>query len=66
VDLTLLRLDIERALRRLPGNQARALRLFYLDDLSIREIAWRLGCAEGTVRIWLHRGRRHLATQKRG
>jgi RNA polymerase sigma factor (sigma-70 family) len=63
VDLTLLRLDIERALRRLPGNQACALRLFYLDDLSIREIAWRLGCAEGTVRVWLHRGRRHLATE---
>lgn len=63
VDLSLLRLDIERALRCLPGNQARALRLFYLDDLSVREAAWRLGCPEGTVRVWLHRGRRHLATE---
>jgi RNA polymerase sigma factor (sigma-70 family) len=62
-DLSLLRLDIERALHRLPGEQARALRLFYLEGLSIEEIAGSVGRSEGTVKSWLHRGRRHLATQ---
>lgn len=58
---SLLRLEIERALRRLPGEQARAVRLFYLAELSTREIARRLGRAEGTVTSWLHRARRQLA-----
>src|SRR5437016_7488850 len=39
--LSLLRLDIERALCRLPGDQARVSRMFYLADLSIAEIARR-------------------------
>jgi RNA polymerase sigma factor (sigma-70 family) len=60
-DSSLLRLDIDRALRRLPGDQARAIRLFYLDDLSVREIARRMERSEGTIKSWLHRGRRHLA-----
>src|SRR5207247_2838027 len=60
---SLLRLDIERALRRLPGEQARALRLFYLEELSISEIARTVGRSEGTVKSWLHRARRHLATE---
>src|SRR5258708_1333785 len=60
---SLLRLDIERALRRLPGDQARAIQMFYLDELSVREIGRRLGRAEGTITSWLHRGRRNLAAQ---
>jgi RNA polymerase sigma factor (sigma-70 family) len=60
---SLLRLDIERALRRLIGEEAQALRLYYLEDLSTREIALRVGKPEGTVRSWLHRGRRHLAEE---
>src|SRR5438094_7925793 len=35
---SLLRLDIERALRQLPGDQARAIQMYYLDELSVREI----------------------------
>lgn len=67
----LLRLDIAQALRQLPGQQARALRLFYLEELSIREIATRLGgphgaVGEGRVKTWLHRGRRQLATELKG
>jgi RNA polymerase sigma factor (sigma-70 family) len=61
-----LRLDIERALRRLPGDQAGAIRLFYLADLSIDEIARRLQRSEGTVKSWLHRGRQRLATEMEG
>src|SRR6266852_8341743 len=60
---SLLRLDIERALRRLPGDQARAIQMYYLDELSTREIGRRLGRAEGTITSWLHRGRRNLAAQ---
>jgi RNA polymerase sigma factor (sigma-70 family) len=59
----LLRLDIQRALRRLPRDQAQAIRLFYLEDLSVREIADRMQRAQGTVTSWLHRGRQHLAAQ---
>lgn len=67
----LLRLDIAQALRRLPGQQARALRLFYLEELSVREIAVQLGgpqsaLSEGRVKTWLHRGRRQLAAELKG
>jgi RNA polymerase sigma factor (sigma-70 family) len=58
---SLLRLDIERALCRLPGDQARVSRMFYLADLSIAEIARRTGRPEGTIKSWLHRGRQRLA-----
>jgi RNA polymerase sigma factor (sigma-70 family) len=60
---SLLRLDIERAMRLLPGDQAHVSRLFYLDDLSIAEIARLTGRPEGTIKSWLHRGRRRLATE---
>jgi RNA polymerase sigma factor (sigma-70 family) len=60
---SLLRMDIERALQQLPTHQAQAIRLFYLDDLSTREIAERMGRTKGTITGWLHRGRRHLAAQ---
>jgi RNA polymerase sigma factor (sigma-70 family) len=57
-----LRLDLERALQHVPRDQARAIRLRYLDNLSVREISERTGRAEGTVTSWLHRGRRQLAS----
>jgi RNA polymerase sigma factor (sigma-70 family) len=59
----LLRLDIERALQRLPADQANVIRLFYLDHLSAREIAERLGRTKGTITGWLHRGRQRLANE---
>lgn len=59
--LSALRLDVEQALRRLPADQAHALALFYLGNLSIREIARRTSRPEGTIKSWLHHGRRHLA-----
>jgi hypothetical protein len=61
--MSLLRLDIQRALRRLPRDQAQAIRLFYLEDLSVRDLADRMQRAQGTVTSWLHRGRQHLAAQ---
>jgi RNA polymerase sigma-70 factor (ECF subfamily) len=56
-----LRLDVEQALRRLPVDQAHALALFYLGNLSIREIARHTSRPEGTIKSWLHHGRRQLA-----
>jgi len=60
-DTALLRLDVERELRRLPADQGHALALFYLGGVSIREIAQRVERPEGTVKSWLHHGRRRLA-----
>ncbi len=64
--LSLLSLDIDRALRQLPGDQAQASRLFYLEEIPIAEIARRLARPEGTVKSWLHRGRRRLALEMEG
>jgi len=47
--------------RGLPGRQALAIALFYLDDLPVSEIAEVMGCAESTARVRLTRGRRALA-----
>jgi RNA polymerase sigma-70 factor, ECF subfamily len=47
--------------RKLPERQAQAVALFYLEDLPIADIAVVLGCAEGTVKAHLHRGRLRLA-----
>jgi RNA polymerase sigma factor (sigma-70 family) len=58
---SLLRLDIERALDRIPRDHAMALRLFYLEERSVREIAREVGRPEGTIKRWLHLGRQHLA-----
>jgi RNA polymerase sigma-70 factor (ECF subfamily) len=48
-------------LRNLPERQAHAVALHYLEDLSIAQIALVLDCAEGTVKVHLHRGRLALA-----
>jgi RNA polymerase sigma-70 factor, ECF subfamily len=48
-------------LRKLPSRQAQALALFYVEDLSIADIASLLECPEGTVKALLHRGRTTLA-----
>jgi len=60
-EISAMRLDVEQALRRLPADQAHALALFYLGNLSIHEIAQRVGRPEGTIKSWLHYGRRQLA-----
>jgi RNA polymerase sigma-70 factor (ECF subfamily) len=49
------------AVRSLPERQAQAVALFYLEDCSVAEIAEVLGCAPGTVKVHLHRGRHALA-----
>jgi RNA polymerase sigma-70 factor (ECF subfamily) len=49
--------DLDAALQALPMRQRSALSLFYLEDLSIDEIAHVLGVSEGTVKTHLHRAR---------
>jgi RNA polymerase sigma-70 factor (ECF subfamily) len=51
--------------RRLPPRQAVAVALHYLDDLSVVEIADAMGCAEGTAKAHLHKGRQTLAAHLR-
>jgi RNA polymerase sigma-70 factor, ECF subfamily len=49
------------AVRELPDRQAQVVALHYLEDRGVAEIAGILGCAEGTVKAHLHRGRLALA-----
>jgi Sigma-70, region 4 len=53
--------DLWRAVRALPSRQAQAVALYYLEDLSVRQTAVVLDCAEGTVRAHLAKARRTLA-----
>ena len=53
--------DFGRALRALPRRQAQAVALFYVEDLSVQQIAAVLGCAEGTVKAHLAKARHTLA-----
>lgn len=55
------RLELVRALKRLPEEQRRALVLHYLVDLPVAEVAAETGAPEGTVKARLSRGRIALA-----
>jgi RNA polymerase sigma factor (sigma-70 family) len=47
--------------RQLPRRQAQVIALHYIYDLGVAEVAATLGCAEGTVKVHLSRGRAALA-----
>jgi len=47
--------------RSLPRRQAAAVTLHYLEDRPVTEVANILGCAEGTAKAHLHKGRATLA-----
>lgn len=51
------------AVRRLPTQQARAVALFYVEDLSVEQIATHLQCSVGSVKTHLSRARAALASQ---
>lgn len=55
--------SVWREVRALPVRQAQALVLRYVEDRSVRDIAEILGCAEGTVKAHLSRGRAALAAR---
>lgn len=53
--------DFWALVRRLPPRQAAAVALHHLEDRPVAEVAAILGCAEGTAKAHLHRGRAALA-----
>ncbi len=53
--------DLWRAIRSLPGKQAQAVVLTYVEDLPPARVAEILGCREGTVKSHLNRARQTLA-----
>jgi RNA polymerase sigma-70 factor, ECF subfamily len=55
------RIDLVRALAKLPVRQRQAVVLHYLADAPIAEIAQLTGASQGTVKSWLHRARTSLA-----
>ena len=57
------RVDLQKALARLPVRQRQAVVLHYLADLSVGQIAALTGAPEGTVKSWLHRARTSLIGQ---
>lgn len=52
--------DLDRALRAIPIMQRAAIVLRYFEDRPVAEVADLLGCAEGTAKTHLHRGRQRL------
>lgn len=52
--------DLWRQVAGLPVRQAQAIALFYVDDLSVDQIAEVLGCSTGTVKTHLSRARATL------
>ncbi len=52
-----------RLVGELPKQQAAAIALHYIDDLTVESIASLLGCSAGTVKTHLSRGRHALATR---
>ena len=57
------RIEIERLLTILPDEQREAIVLFYLQERSIEEVAAMLDLPEGTVKSYLHRARKAMATR---
>jgi RNA polymerase sigma-70 factor (ECF subfamily) len=56
--------DVWRAVRRLPKRQAQVVALFYLEDLSLDDVADTLDVAVETVRTHLSRARKKLAIEE--
>lgn len=50
-----------RLVRSLPGKQAQAIALFYLEERTVLEIAEVLECSPATAKVHLFRGRQALA-----
>lgn len=52
--------DVQAILAQLPRQQRIAVALFYVDELSIAEVAAALKVSEGAVKSYLHQGRARL------
>jgi RNA polymerase sigma factor (sigma-70 family) len=60
-----LKADLDAALLALPSCYRESIILCHLQGFSRREAAERLGCAEGTLSAWLHRGLAKLRARLR-
>jgi len=58
--------DVWNEVRALPRRQAQSVALYYLEDLSIEQIADVLECSPGTVKAHLRRGRERLGRKLHG
>jgi RNA polymerase sigma-70 factor (ECF subfamily) len=63
VERTALADDLDAAVQRLRVEYREAIQLRYREDLSLEEIADVLAVPEGTVKTYLHRARKELATE---
>lgn len=52
-----------RVVRILPRRQREAAILYYLEDMSVADIARELDCAEGTAKAHLHKARARIARE---
>jgi RNA polymerase sigma-70 factor (ECF subfamily) len=52
--------ELPALLAQLPRQQRIAMALFYVDELSIAEVASAIGVSEGAVKSYLHQGRARL------
>ncbi len=52
-----------RNVRSLPNNQAKAIALHYIEDMSVNDIAEVLDCSPSTAKVHLFRGRKALAAK---
>ncbi len=59
--LTVDTVAVRDALAELPERQRLAVTLYYVEGLSVAEVAATLGVSEGTIKTQLHRGRESLA-----
>lgn len=55
--------DLRRAVERLPDRQRQVIELLKFEDLSVRDVANRLGMSEANVKVTAHRGYRALRHQ---
>lgn len=53
---------INEALKRLPSKESLALRLFYLQEESIKEVCEITGWSEANTKVILHRARKNMLT----
>ena len=57
-----LKLDMDKALKQLPGEQRAALALYYIEGFKVSEIATALRIPAGTVKTRLFHARNNLKT----
>ncbi len=62
-EMSELQAAIQQAIDALPPNQRMTVILYYLNDLSLKEISYILDCPVGTVKSRLHYGREQLKRQ---